>query len=201
MRNIDYTGLADHELLHLLKKDDEAAFTEVYKRYWKLLYTTSFGIIQDDQAAQDIVQEVFIRIWNGRHTLDIGSLRPYLQQAARFGVLKAIRAQKTDEAFYDRLAAVTVDVLADNPMLCKEQQELFERLLSGLPDNVKETFYLSRENNLTYKQIAAKLNISEKTVEKRISKSLRYFRDNLNYEMCITILLAIGYPATVLVGL
>lgn len=196
MSNI-YSGFADQELLHLLKKDDEAAFTEVYKRYWKLLYTTAFGIIRDDDAAQDIVQEVFIRIWHGRHTLDIVSLKPYLQQAARFGVLKAIRAHKTDKAFYDRLAAVTVDVLANDPLLYKEQRELFEKLLSGLPENVKEAFYLSREDNLTYKQIAARLNISEKTVEKRISQSLRYFRDNLNYEMCVIVLLAAGCLGTI----
>lgn len=189
MRNIGYTGFADQELLLLLKKDDEAALAEVYKRYWKLLYTTAFGIIRDDGAAQDIVQEIFIRIWHGRRTLDIAALRPYLQQAARFGVLKAIRAQKTDKAFYDRLAAITMDVLADNPLLYKEQRDLFEKLLSGLPDNVKEAFYLSREDNLTYKEIAARLNISEKTVEKRISKALRYFRDNLNYEMCVIVLL------------
>ncbi|MBO9154456.1 RNA polymerase sigma factor [Chitinophaga sp. GCM10012297] len=195
MSNFDYTGFADQELLHLLKEDDEAAFTEIYKRYWKLLYTTAFGIIRDGDAAQDILQEVFIRIWRGRHTLDITSLKPYLQQAARFGVLKAIRAQKTDKAFYDRLAAITIDVLAEDLLLYKEQRELFEKLLSGLPENVKEAFYLSRENNLTYKQIAARLNISEKTVEKRISKSLRYFRDNLNYEMCVIILLAAEYRA------
>ncbi|WP_343704663.1 sigma-70 family RNA polymerase sigma factor [Chitinophaga sp.] len=196
MSNIDYTCIADQELLHMLKKDDEAAFAEVYKRYWKLLYTTAFGIIRDAPAAQDIVQEIFIRIWHGRHTLNIAALKPYLQQAARFGVLKAIRAEKTDKAFYDRLAAVTIDVLADDLLLYKEQRELFEKLLSGLPDNIKEVFHLSRESNLTYKQIAARLNISEKTVEKRMSKSLQYFRDNLNYEMCLVILLATGYLAS-----
>ncbi|MGX5820684.1 RNA polymerase sigma factor [Chitinophaga lutea] len=190
MMNVDYTGFTDQELLLFVQRDDETAFTEVYKRYWKLLYTTAFSIIRDDPAAQDIVQEVFIRIWHGRHTLEIASLKPYLQQSARFGVLKAIRAQKTDKAFYDRLAAVTMDVLAEDRLLYKEQRELFDKLLGGLPDNVKETFYLSRENNLTYKQIAARLNISEKTVEKRISQSLRYFRDHLNYEMCALVLLA-----------
>lgn len=192
MSSIDFTGFPDQELLRLIKADDEAAFAEIYKRYWMLLYNTAFGIIRDDHAAQDIIQEVFIRIWHGRHTLEISSLKPYLQQAARFGVLKAIRAQKTDQAFYDRLAAITIDVLADNLLLYKEQQDLFEKLLSGLPENVKEAFYLSRENNLTYKQIAARLNISEKTVEKRISKALQYFRDNLNYEMCLMVLLATG---------
>ncbi|WP_207513909.1 RNA polymerase sigma factor [Longitalea luteola] len=192
MHNYDYAAFTDQDLLQLLKRDDEVAFTQVYKRYWKLLYTTAFNIIREESVVEDIVQEVFIRIWHGRHELDIHSLKAYLQQSARFGVLKMIRAQKHDKAFYDRLAAVSMDILADDLLVYKEQKELFDKLLSGLPDACKEAFCLSREENLTYKQIAARLNISEKAVEKRISKSLQYFRDHLNYDLCIAILLAAG---------
>lgn len=185
---ISYSSFTDQELLHQLKADDESAFTEVYNRYWKLLYTTALRIVRDEYSAQDVVQDVFISFWNRRNEIEIQSLKAYLQQAVRFGVLKTIRAQKTDNAFYERLAAVTIDILADDPLVFKEQQDLIKKLLNGLPDDCVEAFHLSREENLTYKQIAVKLNISEKTVEKRISKSLKYLRGSLNYEMCIAIL-------------
>src|SRR5690606_12654997 len=109
------------------------------------------------------------------------------QQATRFSILKVIRNQQTDAKFYERLKNITSEIIADDPLLFKEQQELLKELLASMPDNCSETFRLSREEGLTYAQIASQLNISEKTVEKRMTRSLKYLRRGLNWELCTAV--------------
>ena len=181
--------LSDTELIAALKKGEEQAFGEIYERYWKELYRKANHILQDPDASVDVLQDVFLSLWQRRAQVDILALKPYLHQALRFSVLKAIRKLKTDRQFYERLMEVTTEIIAENPLLFKEQQQLIQNLIDNLPEDCKQAFLLSREQEMTYKQIANLLNISEKTVEKRISKSLKMIRASLNIETCITILL------------
>ena len=185
-----YSILTDIQLINLLKSDDESAFTEIYNRYWKILFQTSYSIIQDEESAKDVVQNVFISLWQRREVSNIQSLKPYLQQSARFLVLKAIRSNKTDSRFYDRVKEITSEILNDDPLIFKEQQNLIQSLLNTLPENCKETFRLSREEGYTYKQIASQFSISEKAVEKRMSKSLKHIRDGLNWELCVALIMS-----------
>src|ERR1035437_1828865 len=182
-----YNSFTDIELIDLLKSGDESAFTEIYNRYWKLLFKTALNILQDFATAQDITQNIFISLWERRSEANIQTIKPYLLQATRFAVCKAIREHQNDKAFYERLAEITVDIINDNPLLFKEQQALLNRLINGLPENCREAFCLSREENLTYKQIAALKGISEKTVEKRISISLQHIRNGVSLGICIAI--------------
>ncbi|HEY1063394.1 MAG TPA: RNA polymerase sigma-70 factor [Daejeonella sp.] len=188
----NYSDLTDSQLIDLLKSDNESAFTEIYNRYWKPLFDTAYSIIQDEDSSKDIVQNVFISLWQRRKVSDIQSLKPYLQQAARFLVLKAIRANQTDLRFYERVKEITSEILNDDPLIFKEQQLLIQNLLNSLPESCRETFRLSREEGYTYKQIASHLNISEKAVEKRMSKSLKHMRGGLNWELCVAVILASG---------
>jgi RNA polymerase sigma-70 factor (family 1) len=177
-----------------LKAGDEAAFTEIYERYWQPLLRTAYHILQDRDLAQDIVQNVFIALWQRRAVADISHLQAYLQQATRFSVFKAIRELKNDQAFFERLAEVTADIITDDPLLFKEHQQLLGELIGALPEDCRETFRLSREENMTYKQIAEYLGISEKTVEKRISRSLQQIRTGLAAGMCIAIISLLNRP-------
>lgn len=186
----NYSTLTDNDLTDLLKSGDSWAFTEIYNRYWDILFKTAYAIIQDEDSAKDIVQNVFISLWQRRSECDIQTLKPYLQQAARFLVLKSIRLSNVDMRFYERVKSITVEILNDDPLIFKEQQQLLHKLLITLPDKCKETFRLSRDEGYTYKQIATHLNVSEKTVEKRMSKSLKHIRGGLNWEMCISIIIA-----------
>ena len=180
-------NLSDAELIDLLKTDNEDAFTEIYNRYWKLLLNTANNILRDPAISQDIVQNVFSSLWLRRHEVVIHAIKPYLQQSIRFSVAKVIRAQQTDAKFYDRLQTVTSEIIADDPLIFKEQQELLKELLTSMPENCGEVFHLSREEGLSNRQIASQLNISQKTVEKRMTRSLKYLRKGLNWELCIAI--------------
>lgn len=175
----DYSDHSDHGLLRLLATDDRVAFAELYRRYWKPLFITAASILQDRSTAGDIVQEVFISLWQRRLELKVRTPFAYLQQAVRFQVFKAIRAGKTDADFQKRLSEVSRDILTEDPLLFKELQHLLEAVISSLPEDQRTIFRMNRDENLTYKEIADKLGISVKTVEKKMSRSLRHLRSGL----------------------
>lgn len=185
-----YVEVPEKELLLKIKEGDELAFREIYNRFWSSVHQTAYDILRDGDAAKDIVQEVFISFWNRREEIEIRSLKSYLHQATRYGVFKAIRAQRVDEAFYERLKTVTIDIITDEPLLFKEQSQLIQSLMEELPDDCREIFRLNREDGLTYRQIAALLGISEKTVEKKISKVLQHLRKGMH----LAVLLGLATP-------
>lgn len=184
-----YSTYSDEVLVTLLRQDDEGAFTEIYCRYWKPLLHTAHAILQDKEIVRDIVQTIFITFWQRRKEVQVDNLAAYLQQAARFSVFKAIRQQEKNKDFYSRLAQVTSSIIADDRLLFREQQELLRTLLGSLPDDCREVFRLSREENMTYKQIAGMLGVSEKTVEKKISRSLRHIRSGLVRSLFVVVAL------------
>jgi RNA polymerase sigma-70 factor (family 1) len=171
-----HSTYSDEQLLTLLSESDEQAFAEIYNRYWKALYISANNILQLKEAAQDAVQEVFISLWKRRGNVQIATLQPYLFQAIRFQVFKAIRAEKTDQDFFKRLALVTKDMLTEDPLLFKELETLYQQLVHALPQDEQEIFSLHRDGGLTYKQIADQKNISIKTVEKKMSRALKQIR-------------------------
>lgn len=175
-----YTNYQDQELVALLQHDDANAFTELYNRHWKSLYYTALSILQNQEASRDIVQDVFTSLWQRRGETEIEFPRTYLQQATRFQVFKAIHAGKATKAFYERLAGVSADMIIENPLLYKELEHLVRDLLDALPEDARTAFLLNRDERLTYAQIAEKMNISVKTVEKKMSQTLRHLRKGLS---------------------
>jgi RNA polymerase sigma-70 factor (ECF subfamily) len=175
----------------MLHQNDELAFAEIYNRYWKLLYSSAHNILQVKDAAQDAVQEVFISLWKRRANIQIEVLQSYLYQAVRFQVFKAIRAEKTDQDFFNRLALVTRDILFEDPVLFKELESLYQQLIHALPPDEQEIFLLNRDSGLTYKQIAEQKNISVKTVEKKMSRSLKEIRFGLDDALLVLIMISL----------
>ncbi|MHA4806801.1 RNA polymerase sigma factor [Flavitalea flava] len=169
----------DLGLLMLMKQGDVAAFTELYNRHWKPLYIAARNVLRTPEGAKDIVQEVFTSLWQNKAHLDIQHPRAYLQQAVRFQVFKAIRSGKTSADFHRRLAMASNEIIIENHLLFKELQHLVADLIQSLPEDCRQAFLLSRDQNLSYNQIAQQLNISVKTVEKKMSRSLKYLRVNL----------------------
>lgn len=177
----------DDLLLKQLHQSDERAFAEIYNRYWKPLYTSAHNILQVKEAAQDVVQEVFISLWKRREVVQIDVLQSYLHQAVRFQVFKAIRAEKTDQDFFKRLSLISKDILFEDPVLFKELEGVYQQLIQSLPPDEKEIFLLHRDSGLTYKQIAEQKNISVKTVEKKMSRALKEIRYGMDDAMVIAL--------------
>lgn len=181
----------EKELLIRIAGGDEQAFAALYQKHWMNCYTTAFRILHQEQAAEDIVQEVFIKLWEHRTDFAIISLQAYLQKAIRNRVLNAIRNQKTGDRFYERLANITANLLEENPVFLRENEQLLQQIIDSLPEDCQETFHLSRVQQLTYKEIAVQLQVSEKTIEKRISHALQHIRKNYYQYMLMVLPLAI----------
>ncbi len=179
--NHPISGYDDSELMRLIRQGKEDAFTELFTRYWQSLYEKANTILNNPAVAKDIVQDVFYSIWSRRAELEIHSVKGYLEQATRFQVFKGIRDRKTGLQLKEKLAAVTADIMTDDPLLFKEHQDLLEYLINKLPEDCREAFRLSRKEQLSYKEIAQLLQISERAVEHRIAKSLEFFRTHYAY--------------------
>lgn len=176
-----YIPYSDEDLLALMQEhDDELAFSELYNRYFRLLYNYSFEKVSDPFVAQEIVQELFVSLWQQRHRHVVQSCRPYLFAGARNLVISFYRKEFTRQRHYDRWEVLRPQS-ADSPdqgTLTDDLQHQYEEGLNLLPDKCREVFILSRQG-IPNREIAQQLTISEKTVEQHITKALRTLRVHL----------------------
>lgn len=184
----DYCTYNDEQLITFLSKGDEIAFSKIYDRYWKLLYISAHNILQQKDTAKDIVQEVFLSLWQRRSVVQIECLKGWLLQSVRFQVFKAIRAEKTDNNFYVRFALVSKNIITEDPLLFKEFETIILDTIRSLPIDQQTIFHMNREEGMTYNQIAIEKNISVKTVEKKMSYALRVLRGSLNKVIFLAVL-------------
>lgn len=172
----------DLQLLDLIRTDDRGAFTELYNRYWDKTYAVALHRLDDEHEAEEVVQEVFLSIWQRRATLQLThTVATYLAVAVKYKVINHLAKQHRRQLQHDELT-MTSPVVADSTadwLHEKELRQLLEKTISQLPEKCRIVFLLSRDENKTYAEIAAELNISQKTVEAHMSKALRELRETL----------------------
>lgn len=171
----------DSVLLDRLAAGDEHALNEIYMLYWQDLFVCAYNVLKDKAACEDIVQDLFLQLWQKRATLQITtSLRAYLYTAVRYNVFRLIRTGKVRNVLFDeaaeRMAANTTEFI----MAEKDITKQVARVVAGLPDKCREVYKLSREEQLSHKEIASRLNISTKTVENQLTIALKRVRASLN---------------------
>lgn len=178
-----YSQLSDQELTVFLKRGEHDALSELYNRYWGVLYIQAHKMLQNEDEAQDVVQEVFISLWSSLQVLKINSsLSAYLFASVRNKVLNLIRNNKVRNDYID-LFALYLDDRQNTTIELLEEKELLiaiEEIIAGLPPKMREVFELSRKGNFSYKQIADKLDISENTVKKQVNNALGILKTKLN---------------------
>ncbi|TKC05980.1 RNA polymerase sigma factor [Pedobacter frigoris] len=170
---------SDVDLLSLFKRGDQSAFKLIYERYWQLLYVSACKILKDEDEAKDIVQEVFISFLNKRANLEITiSISSYLYSSVRYKVFDFISRKKVRQDHLDSLSAYIYsgDLRTDRALIEKEINAEIEKEIQNLPQKMKEVFELSRKEELSHKEIADTLNISDKTVKKQISNALKLLK-------------------------
>lgn len=178
-----YGKLSDVELLALLKSGDEAAFTEIYNRYWSVLYAHARHMLHNRDHARDIVQEVFTNIWNKSKDLELSnSLNAYLYRSVRNSVLNLISKEKKESEYITHLGDFYEkgDFSTDVVVNFNELKRLIEQEVELLPKKMRQVFELSRNQNLTHAEIAAQLDISDLTVKKQINKAINILRRRLD---------------------
>ncbi|MFC0318668.1 MULTISPECIES: RNA polymerase sigma factor [Olivibacter] len=174
-----YIALNDQELCSLLKKEDYGAFSEIYNRNWeKILRYVSKVISIDSEDAQDVVQEIFLSLWKRKNEIQIDNLISWLYAAARKQALFHLRTNSNRKKYLLSLSEKLSEISDSlNEQLAEsELAALIDREIDKLPAKMREIFILSRKENLSYKEIAEKLGISDKTVKKQINNTLKKFR-------------------------
>lgn len=174
-----YKRLSDQELISLLIEGEERAFTEIYERYHSLLYIYAYKKLRDKQEAQDIVQEVLSTLWNKRYQLPAHlTLAAYLFTAVRNKALDLFSHRKV-EAKYMIAVQDFIDTSVDSTDFRVREHDfkrLIEKEIEALPPRMREAFRLSREERLSHKDVAARMDISEQTASTQIKKALRILR-------------------------
>jgi RNA polymerase sigma-70 factor (ECF subfamily) len=170
-----YAALNDRELLRLCR-DDELAFDALYTRHWQQLYQYAYHILRDGAACMDVVQDVFVSLWERRERIEIDSPGAYLRAAVKFRIANYIRAGKVREDFWNKASLPEEGNPVEEGLDLKELQAIVRQVVLDLPERCGEIYRLSRQEHLTNQQIADRLGISVKAVERQMSIALRRIR-------------------------
>lgn len=177
-----YKTYSDEQLLKLLKNGDETAFTVIYHRHAETLYAFAWHILQDEDECADAVQDVFIWFWENRKKLQVTVLKYYLLAAVKYKLIRAIRnSQRKGEIIAVMPSDKSYSSYAEEAIELKELKAIIRQFTESLPTRAKEIFHLSRDEYLTNREIAARMHISEKTVENQITITLKKLRHALGH--------------------
>ncbi len=171
-------NFTDQELLELLGKDADKAIEVLFRQYYAFVCKAVYQVVTDAQVAEDLGQEVFFELWRRKDELTINtSLKAYLRRAAVNKTLNYLRDKKIkwdDEQELPRIE----DAAPSTPqnLEAEELQQFIDEAIDQLPEKCRMVFMLSRQDELSYQEIADHLNISIKTVENQISKALKHMR-------------------------
>lgn len=172
-----YQSYNNQILLSLLVNSDESAFTELYNRYWKKLFTIAYNRLHETEAAEDIVHDVFASLWASRTKHQIESLENYLASATKYMVLAKLKT-KARERLYSKSTHQTpvFELPVEASLHYKRILELVKLEVEKLPAKCKIIFNYSRNEGMAVKQIAKELKLSPKTVENQLNKALKQLK-------------------------
>jgi len=165
----------------LLGADHSIAFEDVFKTHFKALHSYAFTIVKDDTTAEEMVQNVFCRLWEKKEKIRINqSLKAYLYRSVYHESLNYLKHEKV-KASYQHYAARNMEegIPATAKISLKELEQRLSVALNLLPEQCRTIFQMSRFEELKYREIATQLGISIKTVESQMGKALRIMRTQL----------------------
>lgn len=178
-------------LLSALRQDNKEAFSLLFQKYYTDLVLFCGNFVRDKSSCEDIVQSIFLKLWNDRKNIRIEtSLKSYLLRAVRnscfdeFRHLEIVRQYESDP---DHSVLDNYDT--ENYILYSDLSAHLQQALDQLPAAYREAFEMNRFEGLKYREIAVRLNVSERTVEVRVSKALEMLRKLLKdfYQIALII--------------
>lgn len=173
---ISYSTLSDDKLTLLLSNDIHA-YNEIYERHWASLYRSAYNVLNDEDACVDVIQDVFVWLWEHRAEVRIQSIKAYLLIAVKYKIANYLRNEKVRASVYDRLPELNdYTTYLDEEIDIKQLKEIIAICVNELPGRCQLVFNMSRNEYMTNKEIAEKLGITEKTVENQINRALKKLR-------------------------
>jgi len=175
-------ALSDAELIALLRNDDEAAFAEIYQRYYRILQNHIYKRLGDLEDTKDILQDLFTQIWKSRAQLpETTKFSGYLYIIVRNKVFNTLAHKKISSKYVASIQQFIGEenYITDLIVREKEFKAMIEQEIDALPEKMREVFRLSRDNGLSHKEIANQLSLSEYTVSNQITSALKVLRVKL----------------------
>ncbi|HLT53519.1 MAG TPA: RNA polymerase sigma-70 factor [Flavobacteriaceae bacterium] len=178
-----YSKYSDDEILQFLKDGDHLAYTEIYDRYSGHLYIFAYKRLKSREEAKDLIHELFLKLWADRETIaEKYNLIAYLYSALRNRIINLIARQKVSTRYiesFNQYLGEFGNNDTDFLVRQKDLQQLIEAEIANLNPRTRKVFELSRKSNLTRKEIATELDISEETVKSHMHTALKVLKSKL----------------------
>lgn len=171
----------DAALVRGLRRGDDPAFAEIYRRYGFYLIELAFRKVNSREAAEEIVQDLFAALWHKRATTDIQKLKEYLTTAVKYRVINLIKTKLTHAGYvaYCQTHATEADHRTEEDLAAADLALALRLGVAHLPGHTREVFQLSRLEHQTVPQIAVRLKLSPKAVEYHLTRALKSLRISL----------------------
>ena len=161
--------------------ENEKAFTTLYRLYWSKVYNFSRLYLSSITEVEEVVQEVFVKVWETRDFLRADdNFKGYLFIITRNLIFNQFRKSFNENAYKLTVLSAAMDYYdMEDELSAADLKEFIKRMVGELPPRQQEVFKMSRDEHLTYKEIATRLNISEKTVERHINEAIKFLKKNI----------------------
>jgi RNA polymerase sigma-70 factor (family 1) len=170
----------DKSLLQQMHEGSIDAFDALYDKYWEIVYSTAYKRLKDSAYAKDITQDIFLQLWLRRSEINIENLSSYLNTSVRNNVFKWLDKEQRYIPISELLLQLeTSKDQSDGLILKNELMVRYEVIINTLTPSQKEIFKLRYHEDLSTTEIADRLNISRKTVQNQLRKSVVQLRTSL----------------------
>jgi RNA polymerase sigma-70 factor (family 1) len=182
---------SEPELLCRLSQGDHQALTSIYHQYWQIMFLSAYNLLKDKKACEDIVQEIFLHLWYNKEKLQVKeNLKVYLLAATRYQVFYQIKKLAAKQGLSEHLSNKLSANDSDGQLVEKDIKKQVETIVAVLPEKCQIIYRLSREQELSHREISSILNISTKTVENQLTIALKRLRNSLG-RVCLVLLFAL----------
>lgn len=176
-----FQAYTDLQLLVSLKEGDEAAFTELYHRYWEKLYRSACKKLGSTEDAREIVHDVLLDIWKRRAELSIEYPAAYFEKAIRFRVINHVKRKKSTTLIDSFEAALYSPFHADSQVEMNEFLRLLESWIGLLPPKQAQIFIKYYIESLSADEIAAEMGLSKKTIQNNLSMAVQFLKERIRH--------------------
>lgn len=189
------------DLFDQIKAGNQKALETLFLIYFPRLNDFARKVVKDDVISQDIVQDVFVKVWEKRSEIETINLEAFLFRLVRNRCIDYVKYLKLVNNRMQELEITSkyeelyrIDFIGDEPyvLIAQELKQKIEKTIECLPERCREVFILSRMNGFKNREIADKLNISIKNVERHLSRALQTFRANFSEELPIALIILVA---------
>jgi RNA polymerase sigma factor (sigma-70 family) len=178
----------DSELVTLLQTGERAAFSAIYERYWKALYDIAYKRLTDKAQTEDVLQNVFARLWTRREAATIDNLGAYLSTAVRYEVIRSINRNRSALQFFQPFEETLQELEGpDARILARELLASVYAYADTLPEKRRRIFLLHIQDKLSTREIAETVGVSQKTVQNQLGTALQGLKTHLTPVIAVLI--------------